>query len=53
MSTACVIVIGNEILMLKRRIHVTEFQNGQMEVFPVSRDGLPLWDGRKREGLSL
>ncbi len=34
----------------ERRIHVTEFQYGQMEVFPVSRDGLPLWDGRKREG---
>jgi gluconolactonase len=37
----------------ERRIHVTEFQYGQMEVFPVSRDGLPLWDGRTREGLSL
>jgi gluconolactonase len=33
----------------EHRIHVTEFQHGQVEVFPVSRDGLPLWDGTKQE----
>jgi hypothetical protein len=35
----------------QRRFHVTEFQYGQMEVFPVSCDGLRLWDGvaRKRQ----
>jgi gluconolactonase len=32
----------------QHRIHVTEFQYGQMEVFPVSRDGLRLWDGAAR-----
>lgn len=31
----------------QRRIHVTEYQYGQMESFPVDCDGLPLWDGRK------
>jgi gluconolactonase len=31
----------------EHKIHVTEFQHGQVEVFPVSRDGLPLWDGKK------
>jgi gluconolactonase len=37
----------------EHRIHVTEFELGQMEVFPVNCDGLPLWDGtRRREGLS-
>jgi gluconolactonase len=38
----------------QHRLHVTDFQYGQMEVFPVSADGLRLWDGvaRKREGLS-
>jgi gluconolactonase len=33
----------------EHRIHVTEFQHGQVEVFPVSRNGLPLWDGTKRK----
>jgi gluconolactonase len=33
----------------QHRIHVTEFQYGQVEAFPVSRDGLPLWDGAKRK----
>ena len=38
----------------QHRIHVTEFEYGQMEVFPVSCDGLSLWDGvRRREGVSL
>jgi gluconolactonase len=32
----------------QHRIHVTEFQYGQVEVFPVSRDGLGLWNGTKR-----
>jgi gluconolactonase len=36
----------------KHRLHLTEFQNGQMEVFPVSCDGLPLWDGVRRKRLS-
>ncbi len=38
----------------ERRIHVTEYQYGQMEVFSVGRDGLPLWDGvaRKQERLA-
>ena len=35
----------------EHKIHVTEFQQGQVEVFPVNRDGLPLWDG-KRHGRS-
>jgi sugar lactone lactonase YvrE len=37
----------------QHRLHVTEFQYGQMEVFPVSSDGLRLWDGvaRKRDRL--
>jgi gluconolactonase len=30
----------------ERRIHVTEYQYGQMEVFSVNCDGLGLWDGR-------
>lgn len=33
----------------EHRLHVTEFQLGQMEVFPVDCDGLQLWDGRRRE----
>jgi gluconolactonase len=33
----------------ERRIHVTEFQHGQVEVFPVSRDGLRLWDGTRQK----
>lgn len=38
----------------KQQIHVTEFEYGQMEVFPMSCDGLPLWDGvRRRESVSL
>jgi gluconolactonase len=38
----------------ERRIHVTEYQHGQMEMFSVSRDGLPLWDGStsERKGLA-
>jgi gluconolactonase len=37
----------------QHRLHVTDFQYGQMEVFPVSTDGFRLWDGvtRKRERL--
>jgi sugar lactone lactonase YvrE len=37
----------------QHRIHVTEFQYGQMEVFPVSRDGLRLWDGAARRSERL
>jgi gluconolactonase len=33
----------------KRSLHVTEFELGQMEIFPMSCDGLPLWDGVKRK----
>lgn len=33
----------------EHRIHVTEFQHGQVEVFSVSRNGLPLWDGAKQK----
>ena len=32
----------------QHRIHVTEYQHGQMEMFPVNCDGLPLMDGRAR-----
>jgi len=31
----------------QRRIHVTEYQHGQMETFPVESDGLQLWNGQK------
>jgi gluconolactonase len=30
----------------KRTIFVTEYQNAQVEVFPVDCEGLKLWDGR-------
>ena len=33
----------------EHRVHVTEFQHGQVEVFPVTRNGLPLWDGTKQK----
>ena len=29
----------------RRRIHVTEYELGQMEAFDVLTDGLPLWTG--------
>lgn len=29
-------------------LHVTEYEYGQMERFPVCSDGLPLWNGRNR-----
>jgi gluconolactonase len=31
------------------RLHVTEYEHGQMEAFQVDCDGLPLWDGCRRE----
>jgi gluconolactonase len=31
----------------QHRIHVTEYEMGQMETFDVNSDGLPLWDGHK------
>ena len=37
----------------ERKICVTEYQFGQMEVFPVSRDGLRLWDGAPQEARRL
>jgi gluconolactonase len=33
----------------QRRIHVTEYQHGQMETFSVDCDGLPLWNGLKSD----
>ncbi len=33
----------------QHRICVTEFQYGQVEAFPVRRDGLRLWDGAKEK----
>lgn len=30
-------------------IHITEYEHGQMESLHVECDGLPLWDGRRRE----
>lgn len=38
----------------QHRLHVTDFQYGQMEVFPVNTDGFHLWDGvpRQRERFS-
>ena len=33
----------------EHRIHVTEFQLGQVEVFSVNRDGLALWDGKEHD----
>lgn len=33
----------------ERRMHVTEYALGQMEIFPVDCEGLRLWDGRRRE----
>lgn len=33
----------------EHRIHVTEYEHGQMETFPVACDGLRLWDGRTRD----
>ena len=32
----------------RRRLHVTEFQFGQMESYEAGCDGLPLWDGLRR-----
>ncbi|MGH9616187.1 MAG: SMP-30/gluconolactonase/LRE family protein [Acidobacteriaceae bacterium] len=32
----------------QHRVHVTEYQHGQMETFAVDYDGLPLWSGRSR-----
>jgi gluconolactonase len=30
-----------------RRIHVTEYELGRMEIFQVATDGLPLWSGQE------
>lgn len=32
----------------QHHIHVTEYEKGQMEMFEVNADGLPLWDGHKQ-----
>ena len=34
----------------RRRIHVTEYEFGQLEAFDVAADGLPLWAGPKGTG---
>jgi gluconolactonase len=34
----------------QQRIHVTEYEHGQMETFRVNCDGLRLWDGRTQAG---
>jgi gluconolactonase len=31
----------------RKRIHVTEYELGQLEIFDVPSDGLPLWSGTK------
>jgi gluconolactonase len=36
----------------EHRIHVTEYEFGQVETFQVSADGLPLWDGNKSSASS-
>jgi gluconolactonase len=34
----------------RKRIHVTEYELGQLEIFDVPSDGLPLWSGAKGGG---
>ena len=34
----------------RRRIHVTEYEFGQLEAFDVAADGLPLWTGPEASG---
>lgn len=34
----------------RERIHVTEYELGQVEAFDVATDGLPLWAGQKETG---
>jgi gluconolactonase len=34
----------------RKRIHVTEYEFGQMEAFDVPTDGLPLWTGPRVSG---
>jgi gluconolactonase len=36
----------------RKRIHVTEYEFGQMEAFDVATDGLPLWAGPKASGIA-
>lgn len=36
----------------RKQVHVTEYEFGQMEVFNVASDGLPLWCGAKPSGTS-
>jgi gluconolactonase len=36
----------------RKRIHVTEYEFGQLEVFDVAADGLPLWTGPKASSTS-
>lgn len=31
----------------QRRLHITEYEHGQMETISVPADGLPLWDGKQ------
>lgn len=36
----------------QRSIYVTEYQNSQVEIFPVDCDGLRLWDGTASQNMS-
>jgi gluconolactonase len=36
----------------RKRIHVTEYEFGQLEAFDVTADGLPLWTGPETSGIA-
>lgn len=36
----------------RKRIHVTEYELGQLEAFDVTADGLPLWTGPETSGIA-
>lgn len=37
----------------RKRIHITEYELGQLEVFDVAADGLPLWSGSQASGAAI
>ncbi|HKW98587.1 MAG TPA: SMP-30/gluconolactonase/LRE family protein [Bryobacteraceae bacterium] len=37
----------------RKRIHVTEYEFGQLEAFDVAADGLPLWTGRETSSMAI
>jgi sugar lactone lactonase YvrE len=37
----------------RKRIHVTEYEHGQLEAFDVATDGLPLWTGPGASGTAV